>query len=60
MTTPELTAADFRETAAAIEAEVGKMIVGQADVVRHVLVAILAGAVMLLRQKARDANAEPS
>ena len=48
MTTPELTAADFRETAAAIEAEVGKMIVGQADVVRHVLVAILAGGHALL------------
>ncbi|MDX1663345.1 MAG: MoxR family ATPase [Candidatus Promineifilaceae bacterium] len=38
----------FRETAAAIEAEVGKVIVGQKEVVRHVLIAILAGGHALL------------
>ena len=38
---------DFRQRALAIEAEVGKIIVGQNDVVRHVLVSILAGALML-------------
>ncbi len=44
----ELTVADFRDTAADIEAEVGKVIVGQENVVRHVLVAILAGGHTLL------------
>ena len=44
----ELSVADFRETAANIEAEVGKVIVGQADVVRHVLVGILSGGHVLL------------
>jgi len=38
----------FRETAAAIEAEVARVIVGQENVVRHVLVAILAGGHALL------------
>ena len=38
----------FRETARAIEAEVGKIIVGQEEVVRHVLIAILAGGHALL------------
>jgi len=38
----------FRETAANIEAEVGKLIVGQQDVVRHVLVGILSGGHVLL------------
>ena len=44
----ELSVADFRETAANIELEVGKVIVGQADVVRHVLVGILSGGHVLL------------
>ena len=44
----ELTAEEFRETATAIESEVGKVIVGQHGVVRHVLVAILAGGHALL------------
>ena len=43
-----LTAEEFRETATAIESEVGKVIVGQHGVVRHVLVAILAGGHALL------------
>ena len=43
-----LTVAEFRETAATIEAEVGKVIVGQGNVVRHVLVAILASGHALL------------
>lgn len=44
----ELTVAEFRETAANIEEEIGKVIVGQKDVVRYVLVAILAGGHALL------------
>lgn len=44
----ELTAEGFRERAAKIEAEVGRVIVGQHDVVRHVLVSILAGGHVLL------------
>jgi len=44
----ELSVAEFRETAANIEAEVGKVIVGQAEVVRHVLVGILSGGHVLL------------
>ncbi|MFZ1398163.1 MAG: AAA family ATPase, partial [Candidatus Promineifilaceae bacterium] len=44
----ELSVADFRETAANIEAEVGKVIVGQTDVVRTVLVGILSGGHVLL------------
>src|SRR5512143_2015791 len=43
-----ISAEQFRETAAAIEAEVGKVIVGQAEVVRHVLVCIIAGGHALL------------
>ncbi|MFZ0544316.1 MAG: MoxR family ATPase, partial [Candidatus Promineifilaceae bacterium] len=43
-----LSVADFRDSAADIEAEVGKVIVGQKDVVRHVLVGILAGGHVLL------------
>lgn len=43
-----LSAAAFRDTAAAIEAEVARVIVGQENVVRHVLVAILAGGHTLL------------
>ncbi len=46
--TVELTVQEFRETAANIEAEVGKVIVGQKDVVRHVLVGILSGGHVLL------------
>lgn len=44
----DLTVAEFRETAASIEAEVGKVIVGQAAVVRHVLLGILSGGHVLL------------
>lgn len=44
----ELTTEQFREIAGKIEAEVGKVIVGQAEVVRQVLVAILAGGHTLL------------
>ncbi|HIE38183.1 MAG TPA: AAA family ATPase [Anaerolineae bacterium] len=40
--------AEFREAAARIEAEVGKYIVGQQEVVRHVLIALLAGGHVLL------------
>jgi MoxR-like ATPase len=43
-----LSVADFRESAADIEAEVGKVIVGQKDVVRHVLIGIIAGGHVLL------------
>ena len=38
----------FRQHASQIETEVGKVIVGQSDVVRHVLVSILAGGHVLL------------
>ncbi|MCP4359282.1 MAG: MoxR family ATPase, partial [Chloroflexi bacterium] len=44
----ELSVAEFRETAANIETEVGKIIVGQEDVVRHVLVGILSSGHVLL------------
>ena len=44
----ELQAAEFRATAEAIEDEVGKVIVGQHDVVQHVLVCVLAGGHALL------------
>ena len=44
----DLSVAQFRETAASIEAEVGKVIVGQEGVVRHVLVGILSGGHVLL------------
>ncbi len=47
-TRPELTVAQFRETATAIEAEVGKVIVGQSEVVRHVLICVIAGGHALL------------
>ena len=47
MTEP-ITADEFRQFAGQIEAEVGRVIVGQADVVRHVLVSILAGGHVLL------------
>ena len=44
----ELSASEFRATAEAIEDEVGKVIVGQHDVVQHVLVCVLAGGHALL------------
>jgi MoxR-like ATPase len=44
----ELSVADFRETAANIETEVAKVIVGQKDVVRHALIGILSGGHVLL------------
>jgi len=44
----KLTPQQFRETAARIEAEVGKYIVGQRDVVRHTLVCLVAGGHALL------------
>jgi MoxR-like ATPase len=44
----DLSVQQFRDTAAAIEAEVGKVIVGQAEVVRHVLICIVAGGHALL------------
>ncbi len=44
----ELSIEQFRETATRIEAEVGRVIVGQSGVVRHVLVSILAGGHVLL------------
>ncbi len=44
----ELTPAEFRQIGAAIEAQVGQVIVGQTDVVRHVLIAIIAGGHALL------------
>ncbi len=43
-----LTAEQFLEKTSAIENEVGKVIVGQKDVLRHVLVSILAGGHVLL------------
>jgi len=46
--TQTLTPEQFREFATAIETEVGKVIVGQKDVVRHVLVSILSGGHVLL------------
>ncbi len=45
---PELSVDDFRQTAAAIEQQVARVIVGQRSVVRHVLIAILAGGHALL------------
>ncbi len=47
MTNP-ISSEQFRELASAIEREVGKVIVGQAEVVRHVLVCILSGGHVLL------------
>jgi MoxR-like ATPase len=44
----EITPQQFRETAAAIEAEVGKVIVGQSDTVRDVVICIIAGGHALL------------
>jgi MoxR-like ATPase len=44
----DLSVAEFRETAANIEAEVAKVIVGQKEVVRHALIGILSGGHVLL------------
>jgi MoxR-like ATPase len=44
----ELSFEQFRATAAAIETEVGKVIVGQQEVVRHVLICLIAGGHALL------------
>jgi MoxR-like ATPase len=44
----ELTVEDFHQTATAIVSEVGKVIVGQDDVVRHVLICVIAGGHALL------------
>jgi MoxR-like ATPase len=45
---PELSPSQFREIATQIEAEVGRVIVGQRDVVRHTLIALLADGHLLL------------
>jgi MoxR-like ATPase len=45
---PAITAERFRDTAAAIEREVGKIIVGQHELVRHTLITLLAGGNALL------------
>ncbi|MBI3362960.1 MAG: MoxR family ATPase [Chloroflexi bacterium] len=44
----DLSTEQFRELATKIENEIGKVIVGQKEVVRHVLVAVLAGGHVLL------------
>ena len=44
----ELSVSEFRQTAANIEAQIGRVIVGQREVVRHVLVTIVAGGHVLL------------
>lgn len=44
----EVTVSEFRQTAEAIEQQIGKMIVGQSDVIRTVLTAIIAGGHTLL------------
>lgn len=44
----ELSVAEFREVAEKIENEVAKVIVGQADVVRHTLIGVLSGGHVLL------------
>jgi MoxR-like ATPase len=48
MTDSPITAEDFRDTAAAIEQQVGRVIVGQRELVRHTLVTLLAGGNALL------------
>lgn len=48
MNNNELSIAQFRETAAAIETEIGKVIVGQKDTVRTVLVGVLSAGHVLL------------
>src|SRR5689334_4971844 len=44
----ELSVEDFHSTANAIVSEVGKVIVGQDDVIRHVLICVIAGGHALL------------
>src|SRR6187551_3403197 len=46
--TDTITPEQFRQIASKIESEVGRVIVGQTDVVRHVLISILAGGHVLL------------
>ncbi|NJM42604.1 MAG: AAA domain-containing protein, partial [Anaerolineae bacterium] len=46
--TTELTTELFRETATKIEQEVSSVIVGQTDVIRHTLIAVIAGGHVLL------------
>jgi len=46
--TEDLSVEEFHETASAILREVGKVIVGQDDVVRHVLICVIAGGHALL------------
>jgi MoxR-like ATPase len=48
LATQDLGVPEFRNLAADIEAEVGKVIVGQAEVVRHVLICLVAGGHALL------------
>ena len=48
MSDPELSPSAFRQTAQALEDEIAKVIVGQSDVVRHVVVALIAGGHVLL------------
>ena len=48
MSIPSITAEEFTATAHAIEREVGKMIVGQRDLVRQTLITLLAGGNALL------------
>lgn len=48
MSTPILTPDDFRRTAAAIEEAVGRVIVGQRDLIRGTLITLLAGGNALL------------
>jgi MoxR-like ATPase len=45
---PEVSPTQFRETAARIEAEIGKYIVGQREVIRHTLICLVAGGHALL------------
>jgi MoxR-like ATPase len=45
---PDLSPEEFRETATRIEAEVGRYIVGQQDVVRHTLICLVVGGHALL------------
>ena len=48
MSNASITAQEFRDTASAIEGQVGRVIVGQRELVRHTLVTLLAGGNALL------------
>lgn len=48
MNTPTLSPSKFRDLAARLEAEIGRVIVGQREVVRHTLIALLADGHLLL------------